>query len=230
MSVEEFQHELSLQMEELIKQDLINHKINEEKRLLDLKNETEKQEIAKQKQIDEENRLKELAIKTARDNEIKQHVDVAKQQLINLHNGEKQQLINSHNTEKQQIKTNYEQQIQTLKIELQNEKSAHSRTASRIPYIPSFKCSCEKILYGCTTTECKSKNKCFRCRRLLVNSSTSCLEALMNNSTESYCDCTTTECKSTKKCFRCHRLLVNSSISSLEALMNDSKESYCVCK
>jgi len=51
MSVVEFQLELSLQMTELIKQDLINHKINEDKRLLNLKNETEKLELLKQKHI-----------------------------------------------------------------------------------------------------------------------------------------------------------------------------------
>jgi len=154
MSVEDFQLELSLQMEELIKQDLINHKINEEKRLLDLKNETEKQEIAKQKQIDEENRLKELAIKTARDNEIKQHVDAA----VNIC---KQQMTNSCNSEKQQLKTNYEQQIQTLRTELQTEKVEHN--SIKLKYECTIECTieCNIKCKICGNYLCrKGKSKC----------------------------------------------------------------------
>jgi len=187
MSVEEFQLELSLQMEELIKQDLIIHKINEEKRLLDLKNETEKQEIAKQKQLDEENRLKELAIKTARDNEIKQHVDAAvnicKQQMKNVYDAEKQQLINSHNAEKQKIKTNYDAEKQQM-INLCNadkEKIHSSYYAEENKYQNCTMSSCS----SCKNLKCKNdcyKKGYYKCQFRQVYSG-------MNTAKIDYCHC-----------------------------------------
>jgi hypothetical protein len=121
MDFEDFQLQLSLEMDGHIKEDLLKIQKDEEKYLLNIKNEKIKQDGITQKQIEDDNKKKELVIKTTRDAEIKRNVDNAlllqKQQMINDYDNLKNQLITEHN-----------KQIKTIKTELETEKGTHNDT------------------------------------------------------------------------------------------------------
>ena len=106
MDFEDFQQELSLEMNENIKQDLIKIKKEEDELLLNIKNEKNKQNDIKQKQIDDDNKQKELTIKASRDAEIKKNVD------------------NALAIQKQQMTSDHNKQIQTIRTELDTLKKS----------------------------------------------------------------------------------------------------------
>ena len=132
MDFEDFQQELSLEMNENIKKDLLKRQKEEDELLLNIQNEKIKQDENKKKQIEDDNKKRELAIKAAQDSEIKRNVD-------NALTVQKQQMTSDHEKVKQQLISDYNKQIQTLKTELDSAKSSISSYSSSC-YSMNIKC------------------------------------------------------------------------------------------
>jgi hypothetical protein len=117
---EEFQNGLSLEMDGNIKEDLLKRKNEEEKFLLNIKNEKIKQDDINKKQIEDGIKHREFIIKTAHESEIKRNVDDAVNSL-------RKKMTMEHENEKRQIITDCEKKYQILKNESNISKSDYER-------------------------------------------------------------------------------------------------------